>query len=278
MSYVQYDIANPSSAVSACESDWYLFKNSCYYRGSLSESTSSLETRRVCWQLNACSDLVSPNDELELFYVYTHSSRPSGAEYIGLMNDESGVLVNLDGTTVSFQPSYYRRPDAGDCFNIMTQRRHKLFARSCSSGTTGYVCESPTRCHTGSPCPAGWIALDSHCYFYAPHSYDWTNADTYCQDFQSGARLSSIPDMKIWKILKEAFGITETIWIGIHDPSHGGSYQAVDGTGFSISWAPGEPAGSAEYCVEMLTSDAANNVGCSVVSRRHMCRVAVTQC
>ena len=129
------------------------------------------------------------------------------------------------------------------------------------------ICESPLLCLSSGPCPAGWLALDDYCYHYVSTGMTWQAADDHCAGLQPGARLSSVVNMAIWRILYQNFGSGSGIFVGISDQTSEGSFQSIDGTAWSVDWKEFQPDNGGPFLIgeDCVTLDelGASDISCS---------------
>ena len=249
-----------------CPPGWYLYRHSCYLRMKPGVKQDWRAFRTDCQRLG--SDLASLNDKAEESWMMHHPSRPSVGEYIGVLR-ENYALKNVDGSSLSYLPVLGGELHlTSACVNIKSNWLIEFVnVRACDKNTAGCICESPLLClSTGRPCPAGWLALDDYCYHYVSTAMAWQAADDYCVALQLGARLSPVVNMAIWRILYQNFGSGSYIYVGISDQVSEGSFQAIDGTDWSVDWKVQPDNGGLslmdEDCVT-LDELAANDVPCS---------------
>ena len=184
----------------------------------------------------------------------------------------------MDGTDSNVQivTAYYSFNTG--CVNLRAEKRlvTPFFVLDCENKKARHVCKSALRCGPGSsPCPVGWLALDSYCYHYVSIGKTWQDADIHCSGLKRGARLSPVINMSTWHILYQNFGPAPAIRVGISYQAPEQSFQAIDGSAWSVTWVDGEPDG-VEGCVRM-TADGAE-VGPCEETLPFICRDRVTLC
>ncbi|KAF0290712.1 C-type lectin lectoxin-Thr1 [Amphibalanus amphitrite] len=273
----EVDYTPPPAA--PCRAGWHPFRDRCFLRQTSSVSLIRSQSRQACQGLGEDVTLATPNDDAEASWMLFHPSRKTSAEFIGLKY-QSGVYTDLDGTAISFQnPVPPTSVTVNSCLNLRWRLDVSTWGTlSCSDAKPHYICESPTvGCLSQAPCPQDWLALDHYCYHYVSAPMAWEAADAHCTSLQPTARLAVVPQMGLFHILHRSLSMGADVLIGITDSAAEGSFQAVDGTAWSIDWATGEPNGAErENCVQ-LSPTGASDIPCTD-TRPFLCRMSEREC
>ncbi|XP_051240083.1 CD209 antigen-like protein C [Dicentrarchus labrax] len=108
-------------------------------------------------------------------------------------------------------------------------------------------------------CPAGWIKINSRCYFLSSEKKTWEESRQHCQS--KGADLVVINSKQEQMALYHLDGSNDlVVWIGLYDTETAETFKWVDGSALTEPfWKSGQPdrggPNNKEGCVEMFHRD-----------------------
>lgn len=230
-----------------CSAQWLAFNGSCYLRHS--QKMTRGKAKGWCKSSQPLADVVSVSGAAEWAFMLHHPSRSSKREWLGWSNRHG---VNPDGT--AFTPPVPMETGGG-CVALRENHTQALITMNCGERHR-FICEQPRpRCLYGG-CPSRWLQTPAFCYFFIGEPATFAEADQHCI-MNHSARLAH-PGQQGMAQLMAAYvsesGQADSFWVGVIHRAGEGSWQSLNGSEYSLSWAPGQtPAEDGDTCASVNT-------------------------
>ncbi|XP_077588380.1 ladderlectin-like [Stigmatopora nigra] len=109
-------------------------------------------------------------------------------------------------------------------------------------------------------CPKGWTRLGNYCFIYQHDERTFADSESVCNIL--GGNLVSIRNRLenaiVREVIRDAAGVFDDTWIGLHDPITDYTFLWTDGTANTYEdFASGQPdnVGGVEHCVDFEGTD-----------------------
>nr|XP_015204415.1 PREDICTED: C-type lectin domain family 4 member M-like isoform X2 [Lepisosteus oculatus] len=160
---------------------------------------------------------------------------------VGLMSNDSQIssaVMNLDS---QFQTHVSQ----------MSSRLNSLTSQLQAQGCT-------------KSCSSDWILFSGNCYYFSKETRDWSGAQQYCGNQDSGLAIINNDD----ELTHLSSKISSIHWLGLTDLDREGSWKWVDGTPVDKKyWNLGEPNNAGEEDCGELKEAKLNDGRCSEIKR-----------
>ena len=105
----------------------------------------------------------------------------------------------------------------------------------------------------GCPTNVDWQEFSGFCYWRSTYATPWTEADSACATYGSGAHLASVHSLLENAFIVQTYNYSES-WIGLNDIQAEGQFVWSDGSVVDFTdWAPKQPDNyqGVQDCVRM---------------------------